>query len=99
MQFQVAILVIILCGKIIAPPNPILDDNSDISLDEEDDPYLYQFQEDLPYWHAFPKRTKDLLKKHDYLEINVLRRVRTLDFKLREAWTKDDKPFIEKAKI
>lgn len=96
---QLAILVIALIGDIVAPPNPVLDNNSDNSVDDDNmDPYIYKFDFDMPYWHAFPKRTRDLLRKHDHMEINVLRRVRDLDFKLREAWTRHDKPFIERAK-
>lgn len=91
--------MITMIGDIVAPPNPVLDNNSDNSVDDDSlDPYLYKFDFEMPYWHAFPKRTRDLLRKHDHMEINVLRRVRDLDFKLREAWTRHDKPFIEKAK-
>lgn len=98
LQFQVAFLVIILIVGIVAPPNPILDNNSDVSVEDED-PYLYQFEQNKPYWLAFPRRTQEMLKKHDYMEINVLRSVRNLDFKLREAWTRHDRPFVEKAKM
>lgn len=95
LQFQVIIVLIFLIGGIIAPPNPVLDNTSDIS--DEENPYRYpKFDSKTPYWHAFPKKTQAMLKKHDHMEVDVLKKVRNLDFKLREAWTRYDKPFIEK---
>lgn len=95
LQFQVIILLIFLIGDIGAPPNPVLDNTSDIS--DEENPYLYpSFDSKDPYWHAFPTRTQEQLRKHDHMEVNVLNKVRRLDFKVREAWSRYDKPFIEK---
>jgi hypothetical protein len=81
-----------------APPNPVTDNTSDDDKEEENTykfPDFDKIPEDrqAPYWHAFPKETKRKMKEHDHLELNVLGTVRDLDFKLREAWTKTDKPF------
>lgn len=77
-----------------AGPNPILDNESDESLETKNYRYPDLLNSPLPYWRAYPLETKLKLKEHDHLEIDVLRHTRRLDFKLREAWTKSDKPFI-----
>jgi len=70
-----------------APPNPIPDNESDES--EEANSYKYPDfdQTSNPYWLALSEETKENLRKHDHLELNVLKRIRNLDFKLRVAWT------------
>lgn len=76
-----------------AGPNPIMDNESDES--EEDDGYKYpDFEKSShPYWKAFSKEYREKLIKHDHMELAVLGHFRDLDFKLREAWTPTDKPF------
>lgn len=74
-----------------AGPNPITDNVSDDSLELA--AYFYSFSDD-PYWKAFSPFLKTKLKKHDSLE-RMLRKLRDLDFKLREAWTVNDKPFTQ----
>lgn len=46
-----------------------------------------------PYWNAWPEPTKLKLKKHDEMEM-TMSSLRRLEFKLREAWTPTDKPFV-----
>lgn len=78
-----------------APPNPVTDNQSDQS--NEKNSYKYPDFEKIdaePYWKAFPEETRFKLREHDRLELNVLGRIRSLDFKLREAWTRTDKPFV-----
>jgi len=80
---------------VFAGPNPITDDENDESQEKKK---IYNYpdfeKESHPYWNAFPKETQYHLKEHDRLELQVLGLVRTLDFKLREAWTVTDKPFL-----
>ncbi|CRL07641.1 CLUMA_CG020605, isoform A, partial [Clunio marinus] len=87
------VLILIFLQPSTAPPNPIKDNESDES--EEFSAYKYpDFKHSTnPYWSAFPEQTRKRLKQHDHLELNVLRRLRGLDFKVREAWTVTDKPF------
>lgn len=78
---------------VLAGPNPIKDNESD--EDREENVYKYpDFEKSShPYWRAFPMETRIKLKQHDHLELDVLGHFRPLDFKLREAWTRTDKPF------
>lgn len=76
-----------------APPNPVTDNEIDQSKETNSYKYPDFEKASSPYWHAFPKETRHKLKEHDRLELNVLSKVRNLDFKLREAWTRTDKPF------
>lgn len=76
-----------------APPNPVTDNEIDQSHEANSYKYPDFDKTSSPYWHAFSKETRRRLMQHDHLELNVLGRVRNLDFKLREAWTKTDKPF------
>lgn len=79
-----------------APPNPILDNEKDESVEQNS--YKYpDFEKGSihhPYWHAFPPETRRKLREHDRLELDVLQSLRPLGFKLREAWTVTDKPFM-----
>lgn len=76
-----------------APPNPILDNESDESAELK----AYKFPDfdgnSNPYWSAFPPVIQQRMKHHDHMEIEVLHSIRPLDFKIREAWSKDDVPF------
>jgi hypothetical protein len=74
-------------------PNPVTDNNSDNSI-ERHNRYLYKFTNDVPYWKAFSTFLKAKLLKHDNYE-SMLGKMRDLDFKLRDAWTPDAKPFTE----
>lgn len=76
-----------------ARPNPIVDNESDESKEMNIYKYPDFKKTSNPYWHAFPIETQNKLKQHDHLELDVLGRFRPLDFKLREAWTRTDKPF------
>lgn len=87
-------LIIAVLRHTAAGPNPILDNDTDESLETKNYKYPDLDNSPLPYWRAYPPETKRKLKEHDHLEIDVLRHVRRLDFKLREAWTKTDKPFV-----
>ena len=77
-----------------APPNPILDNSSDLS-NELSRNYRYpNFKTaKAPYWKAWPEPTKQKLAKHDDMEM-AMSAMRDLEFKLREAWTRADKPFL-----
>lgn len=77
---------------LVAPPNPVTDDNDDSS--NEIDSYRYPdfSHAEHPYWKAWAKESQRRLNKHDQME-SSLKKLRPLDFKLREAWTKTDKPF------
>lgn len=77
-----------------APPNPITDNMSDKS-NELSRNYKYpNFNTaKAPYWKAWPKPTSEKLSKHDQMEMTMFS-LRKLEFKLREAWTPDDKPFL-----
>jgi hypothetical protein len=91
-------LLLLVCSLLdiaTARPNPVTDEIGSDS--EEDMPYKYPDFEKTsdPYWAAFSKELRVKLKEHDRLEINMLGKLRHLDFKLREAWTPTDKPFIE----
>lgn len=78
-----------------APPNPVTDNETDQSKEASSYKYPdFEKASSSPYWHAFPKETRHKLSEHDRLELNVLSKVRPLDFKLREAWTRTDKPFV-----
>lgn len=77
-----------------APPNPITDNEIDESKEANSYKYPNFEKASSPYWHAFSKETQRKLAEHDRLELNVLSSVRYLDFKLREAWTRTDKPFV-----
>lgn len=77
-----------------APPNPITDNMIDKS-NEMSSNYKYpnfSIAKD-PYWKAWPEPTREKLKKHDQMEM-TMSNLRKLEFKLREAWTRTDKPFI-----
>jgi len=76
-----------------AAPNPVLDNESDSSNEIRRYAYPDFVTGKDPYWSAFPKQYLFKMKEHDRLELNVLRSTRQLDFKLREAWTRSDKPF------
>lgn len=77
-----------------APPNPITDNETDQSKEEHSYKYPdFAKAASHPYWHAFAPEFQFKLKEHDRLELNVLHKIRPLDFKLREAWTRTDKPF------
>lgn len=78
----------------VAPPNPITDDESDESLEHRERRYNYPFKLKEPYWNAFSPFLKKKLSNHDKME-SLMRKIRDLDFKLREAWTPSDKPFNE----
>jgi hypothetical protein len=80
---------LILC---VAPPNPITDDESDESVEKRG--YNYPLRQKAPYWNAFSPMLKKKLAIHDKME-RSMRQIRDLDFKLREAWTPNDKPFNE----
>lgn len=55
--------------------------------------YKYpEFDQKTPYWNAWSKVSRQKLKKHDEMELNLMQ-IRSLEFKLREAWTPTDKPF------
>lgn len=76
-----------------ASPNEVGNDNeTDESVDV--DPYKYPDLEasEHPYWKAYSKDMKILLKEHDRLELYTLFKH---NFKLREAWTATDEPFYE----
>lgn len=78
---------------ITARPNPITDDDNDESKEA-----IYTYPEDFnktsePYWHAWSGESRKRLKEHDRLE-SLLMKIRHLDFKLREAWTPSEHPFI-----
>ena len=75
-----------------APPNPILDNESDSDLPVRTYEYPDFETATSPYWQAYPKETKIKMKKHDQMEINLIK-IRKLDFKLRESWTVTDTPF------
>lgn len=79
---------------LVAPPNPVTDDENDES-NEIDTMYKYPdfSHTDSPYWKAWDLRSQKRLNEHDSMEA-LLRKLRPLDFKLREAWTKTDKPFM-----
>jgi len=85
------LIITILISYCNAGPNPVTDNESDDSLEETN--YYYYFT-DEPYWKAYSSFLKRKLKKHDSLE-RMLKKIRQLDFKLREAWTVNDKPFTE----
>lgn len=93
LQIQILLLIIFVLSFVSAGPNPITDNESDDS--NEADLYRYPNFRKIsePYWKAYPKETQEKLKRHDHLELNVLAFFRPLDFKLREAWTRTDKPF------
>lgn len=84
---------IVLLQVSYAPPNPVLDNESD--SDNEVRRYAYPdfVTKRDPYWSAFPEQYLFKMREHDRLELDVLRSTRQLDFKLREAWTRSDKPF------
>ena len=94
----ILIFVISLLNFTTAPPNPVTDDLIDESEEEEEQPYKYPDIEKSsePYWKAFSKENRLRLMEHDRLEINMLARIKKLDFKLRETWTPTDKPFAAK---
>lgn len=94
-QFGLFIFVVTLMDSASARPNPVTDELSEGSESEEESPYKYpDFKKATePYWRAFPKEYQWKMKEHDRLEINMLAHLRSLDFKLREAWTVTDKPF------
>jgi hypothetical protein len=71
-------------------PNPIVDNESDESIEHSD--YYYKFVPSEPYWKAYPKEYKKKMREHDQLEKKLFV-IRDLDFKLREAWSVNDKPF------
>ncbi|KAG5676212.1 hypothetical protein PVAND_006061 [Polypedilum vanderplanki] len=86
----VAILFISIISNCNAAPNPITDNMSDDSFERRNE-YFYRF-EDHPYWNAFLRPLKRKLLMHDLWE-KRLSSVRGLDFKLRQAWSSNDKPF------
>jgi hypothetical protein len=79
---------------VTAPPNPILDNMTDQS-NEGNRNYKYpNFDEtNEPYWKAWPLSAKLRLRKHDDMEM-AMSSIRNLAFKLREAWTPTDQPFV-----
>lgn len=79
---------------VTAPPNPILDNLTDHS-DEHSRLYQYPNFDKVknPYWNAWSENSKRKLKKHDEMEM-TMSSLRRLEFKLREAWTPTDKPFV-----
>lgn len=77
----------------VASPNEVGNDNeSDESVDV--DPYKYPDFEasDHPYWKAYTKDMRFMLKEHDRLELNALFKH---NFNHRETWTATDEPFYE----
>lgn len=76
-----------------APPNPILDNMTDQSDEVKNYKYPNFEHAKAPYWRAWPERSKQRLKRHDEMEM-AMSSIRKLEFKLREAWTPTDKPFI-----
>jgi len=86
------ILIVGLINPIIARPNPVTDDETDNSKEAT---YKYPDFEKSPhpYWKAWSHEAQHRLKEHDRME-SYLNQIRQLDFKLREAWTVNDKPFI-----
>jgi hypothetical protein len=78
-----------------APPNPIPDNLSDKSNEILTNYKYPNFQTaKAPYWKAWPEITREKLKKHDQMEMDMSN-LRKLEFKLREAWSPTDTPFIE----
>lgn len=90
---QLVFIIAILFKLSTAPPNPVTDNETDESVESRN--YRYPDIENSlsPYWRAYGPEYRHTLKEHDRLELNVLKHVRYLDFKLREAWTVTDKPF------
>ena len=68
-------------------------EESDSSVESKN--YRYpDFENSLsPYWRAFGQEYQLLLKEHDRLELDVLKHVRYLEFKMKESWTITDEPF------
>lgn len=77
---------------IVAPPNPVTDDEKDHSKEAT---YKYPDFDKIfnPYWNAWNSESQQRLKEHDRLE-SYLTKIHKLDFKLRETWTSRDQPFI-----
>lgn len=93
---QILLFILTMLDFTTAPPNPILDNERDNSLEQNSYKYpnFEKASKHHPYWHAFPMETRKTLIEHDRLELEVLQKVRPLSFKLREAWTATDKPFM-----
>ena len=76
-----------------AGPYPVPSEESDSSVESQN--YRYpDFENSLsPYWRAFGPEYHTQIKEHDRLELDVLKHVRHLDFKIKESWTITDIPF------
>lgn len=75
------------CGPATIP------DNASDKSKEASNSYIYDFDLESPYWHAFSPELKHKFKEHDRLE-KMLNSYRHLDFKIRTAWTVTDKPIV-----